>query len=141
MDCLVNIIDGTLIVCTAGHAITDLVLYDKGIIYFLQISMQSYKDHSTNIDHLFSTTLTFSNDESVGSFYCSKAPANWKIPVYSGRFTENIASKVKYVYITPDTTAHKIVAGKMAHVIRIGGENLAAFGIEYTIFLAGLRSS
>jgi hypothetical protein len=141
LDCLQNITDGTLIICTAGHAVTDMVLYDKEIIYFLQISMQSYKDHSTNIDHLFTTTLTFSNGESVGSFYCSKAPANWKIPVFTGRFTDKITSKVKYVYITPDTTAHKIVAGKMAHVIRIGGDNLAAFGIEYTNFLTGLRSA
>lgn len=76
-DCMRDIVDGTLIICVAGLAVVDMILYDKGIVYFLQISMQSYVSHSTKMDHLFETNVPF-RDECVASYYSSKAPASWK---------------------------------------------------------------
>lgn len=135
-EAVANVEDGTLIICVAGHVVIDMVLYDNASVYFLQISMQSYVDHSTTFDDLYTTMLPFDPSQSVGAYYSSKAPTAWNIPQYYKKFTDSLAQKVKYVYITPDVTKHRMKTKMMEHVLRVGGVNLQTFGtLEYTSFV------
>lgn len=121
---LENIMDGTLIICCPGHSVVDMVLYSGGAVYLIQVSMLAYIDHSTKIENL-ELSLVPGSTESVGFFYTSRAPAGWSVPLFNGVFTKNVQEKMKYVYITPDTTSHRVGAtSKMRHVLRIGGNQL-----------------
>ena len=90
-----DIIDGTLIVCCPNHGVVDMVLYCHGVVFFIQISMLSYMNHSTKIEHLASTYVR-GTEESVGSFYTLRAPAGWNVPILKKRFRSEDQVPVHY---------------------------------------------
>ena len=127
--------DNCMVVCYDGHPVVDIVIYSQGLMYLISISIQSYTKHSTNARDVFISKVSNSN-ESVFAYYCNRAPySDIREISRNSKWTPNVKTKVKFVYITPDSTKHNFkTITEAQHVCRINGESLRLFGNSYGLF-------
>jgi hypothetical protein len=110
---------GTLVFCSDGHSVVDLVLYTNSkSLVFIQISVSAYADHNTKVGDLFSCKMK--NGSTVFDTYC-----NWCGLKTSRTNRKKIGRKIPAYYIY--VTSSKVKSQTEDEILLVGPEALQNF--------------